>query len=69
MPDRTDLARRVEEAVARFNAMPVEQQIAMHRAQRESWVRAMAPCEHGVADFEECARCREPFRTESTGDE
>jgi hypothetical protein len=28
------------------------------QAQRESWVRAMAPCEHGIADFEECAECR-----------
>lgn len=30
------------------------------QAQRESWIRAMAPCEHGVADFEECAECRRP---------
>ena len=29
-----------------------------YQAQRESWIRAMAPCEHGVADFEECADCR-----------
>ena len=29
-------------------------------AQRESWIRAMAPCEHGVADFEQCSQCRNP---------
>ena len=28
-------------------------------AQRESWVRAMGPCEHGVLDWEECRQCRE----------
>src|SRR5690606_22432732 len=28
------------------------------KAQRESWARGMAPCEHGVADWEECAECR-----------
>jgi hypothetical protein len=28
------------------------------QAQRESWVRAMAPCEHGIADFEDCEECR-----------
>jgi hypothetical protein len=28
------------------------------QAQRESWIRAMAPCEHGVADFEDCEECR-----------
>lgn len=29
------------------------------QAQRESWVRGMAPCEHGVLDWETCAQCRE----------
>jgi len=28
------------------------------QAQRESWVRGMAPCQHGVRDFEECPDCR-----------
>jgi hypothetical protein len=28
------------------------------QAQRESWGRGMAPCEHGVADFEDCCQCR-----------
>jgi len=31
-------------------------------AQRQSYMRAMAPCEHGVADFEECPQCM-PGRT------
>lgn len=26
-------------------------------AQRQSWARAMAPCEHGKADFEQCQEC------------
>lgn len=29
------------------------------QAQRESWVRGMTgTCEHGEADFEQCAECR-----------
>lgn len=28
------------------------------QAQRESWARGMAPCEHGVFDFEDCPLCR-----------
>jgi hypothetical protein len=27
-------------------------------AQRQSLVRAMQPCEHGVLDFEDCGDCR-----------
>ena len=27
-------------------------------AQRESWGRAMDPCEHGEIDFETCPQCR-----------
>lgn len=26
-------------------------------AQRRSFARGFAPCEHGVADFEDCAEC------------
>ena len=39
------------------NATP-EQQKSMHDAQRESWIRAMGPCEHGDFDWETCAECR-----------
>ncbi|MDQ3023029.1 MAG: hypothetical protein M3R04_01395 [bacterium] len=28
------------------------------QAQRESWIRGMAPCEHGVLDWETCDQCR-----------
>lgn len=31
-----------------------------HKAQRESYARAMEPCEHGVLDFEDCPKCRNP---------
>lgn len=31
-------------------------------AQRQSFARAMAPCEHGVLDWEECPQCM-PGRT------
>lgn len=39
-------------------AMSPEEYAAMIEAQRQSFARAMAPCEHGVADFEDCAQCR-----------
>lgn len=34
-----------------------EQQAKMWRLQRESWVRAFAPCEHGDPDWETCPHC------------
>lgn len=45
-------------------AMPPEERAELERkeliAQRESFVRAMAPCEHGNADWETCEQCRHP---------
>lgn len=35
-----------------------EQKQAMYDAQRESFIRAMAPCEHGDPDWETCPECR-----------
>lgn len=37
-------------------------------AQRESWVRAMEPCEHGNRDFEQCEQCR-PYQEASNASE
>lgn len=39
------------------NATP-EQKAEMIKAQRESWLRAFAPCEHGDYDWETCPKCR-----------
>jgi cytochrome c2 len=44
-------------------AMSPEECAAMVEAQRQSFARAMAPCEHGVADFEDCAQCRTAARS------
>jgi hypothetical protein len=38
------------------NASP-EERAAMIRAQRASWARAFAPCEHGDPDWETCPKC------------
>ena len=66
----TDAPRRVKyaddrfwkqlfaDAQARYDAMTPEQQKSMWEAQRQSWLRGMAPCEHGVRDFEQCPDCR-----------
>ena len=44
-------------------AMTPEQKAEMYEAQRQSFIRAMAPCEHGDPDWETCAQCR------TTGDD
>jgi hypothetical protein len=31
-------------------------------AQRQSWIRGMAPCEHGDADWETCPDCWAEYR-------
>lgn len=50
------------EIEARRAAMPPEERADLERrelaAQRESWIRSMGPCEHGVLDWEECLDCR-----------
>jgi hypothetical protein len=57
-----ELRRLLAGIKAKRAAMPPAERAELERlerqAQRESWIRAMAPCEHGVADFEDCAQCR-----------
>ena len=48
----------VARANAAFDALTPEQQAEHRRQQRESWARSMAPCEHGIADWEDCPDCR-----------
>lgn len=55
---RADLEARVADAVTAFNALSTNEQAAMYEAQRQSWMRAMAPCEHGDPDWETCPECR-----------
>lgn len=53
-----DLQQMLADAVDRVKAMTPEEQTAMWRDQRESWVRGMTQgCEHGVLDFEQCPQC------------
>ena len=44
-------------AMDRYNALTPDQQAEMWQAQRESWARGMAPCEHGDPDWETCPKC------------
>lgn len=48
----------LRQAKARVDAMTPEERAAMYKAQAESWARGMAPCEHGVRDWETCPDCR-----------
>lgn len=67
------IRQRLAEIEAQRAAMPPEERARLEaeelQAQRESWIRAMAPCEHGVADFEECQQCRAALSGKETGDE
>lgn len=48
----------VSAAQSRYEAMSLEERTAHDEAQRQSWIRGMAPCEHGVWDWETCPKCR-----------
>jgi hypothetical protein len=57
-PTDNKLKQLVAEAQARYDALTPEEKAAHDQAQRESWMRGMGPCEHGVYDFEDCEQCR-----------
>lgn len=56
-----DLAVWLARIKAERNAMPEAERVALEareqQAQRESWIRGMAPCEHGDSDWETCEQC------------
>lgn len=54
----TALLAALDAARARVEAMSDAERSEMFSRQRESWVRAFQPCEHGVYDFEQCGDCR-----------
>lgn len=57
-----DIRQMLDKIERERAAMPAAERAELERreieAQRESWLRAMAPCEHGMADFEQCEECR-----------
>ena len=52
-----DLERLIEQSKAVWADMTPEQQAEHRQAQRASFARGMAPCEHGKADWEQCGDC------------
>lgn len=62
MADSNEIREMIDRIEAKRAAMSAADRAELERlelqAQRESWMRGMAPCEHGVADFEDCAQCR-----------
>ena len=56
-----DIITRLAEIEAYRVSLPPKERIELERkeliAQRESWVRGMAPCEHGDPDWETCPKC------------
>lgn len=63
--DDEELSAMLLRAKARVAAMTPEERLAMIEAQRQSFVRAMAPCEHGIADWEDCSDCRRQALSEA----
>ena len=55
---RNLLAEALRRATSLAAALTPEQYEEMLWAQRESFVRAMGPCEHGVKNWETCAECK-----------
>lgn len=68
-PSQTEEQRRLEEEIAvafkqakaRYDAMSPEDKAAHDKAQRESFIRGMGPCEHGDYDWETCPQCLERY--------
>ena len=54
---KAELDELLAKANARYEAMTPDEKAAMHKAQRESFIRAMRPCEHGDPDWETCPEC------------
>ena len=58
-----ELADLLAKAKARYEAMTPDEKAAEHKAQRESFIRAMQPCEHGDPDWETCPECLAKYAT------
>lgn len=52
-----ELKALIERARAYVDAMSPAEYKDMIDAQRESFIRAMGPCEHGDPDWETCPEC------------
>ena len=48
--------------------MTPDEKRAMFEAQRQSFIRAMAPCEHGDPDWETCPHCIAALRATERGE-
>lgn len=53
-----ELLELLRSSKAKVDAMTPDERAAMIEAQRQSFARSMAPCEHGISDWEDCLDCR-----------
>lgn len=67
----SDLVERLREIEAFRASLPCSERAALEAeelaAQRESWIRAMAPCEHGDPDWETCPHCLAALKGPANG--
>jgi hypothetical protein len=64
--DDPELVALLKDAKRRVDAMTPEQREAMWESQRQSWLRAFGPCEHGDYDFETCEQCLAAYIARTT---
>lgn len=62
MKTRPPLLELLRKSVAAYEAMSPADKASHDEAQRQSWIRGMAPCEHGARDWETCPECRTAAR-------
>jgi hypothetical protein len=67
-----EIYKRLAAIEAKRAAMPPAVRAALEAAeraaQRESFIRAMAPCEHGDYDWETCPHCLAKYMPEDNSD-
>lgn len=62
-----ELKAALERAKQWHDTATPEEKAAMYEAQRQSWIRAMAPCEHGDPDWESCPDCMNRHKGDDDG--
>jgi hypothetical protein len=59
---KSSLEELLKRTVEHYKSLTQAQKDEMWRLQKESWIRGMAPCEHGIRDWETCPDCLEKYK-------
>lgn len=61
--NRKLLEKLLKKCAENYKNLTQAQKDEMWRLQKESWIRGMQPCEHGVYDWETCVECKNKNET------